>query len=101
MKKKIRLTSFKDVTVFQRHENVLARKNSDGTIRLLKMDNDEHFFTIYGFAASAWTLIDGKKSLNEIMDKLKKSHPKKKHVQKENLNVFIKDLLKEGLIQTV
>ncbi|MGZ3708528.1 MAG: hypothetical protein ACXWPM_06895, partial [Bdellovibrionota bacterium] len=47
-------------------KSVLSRKNADGTIAIMRLENDEFFFTLDGIAAEIWGLIDGKRSFDKI-----------------------------------
>lgn len=77
---------------------VLARKNLDGTVAIMRLDNDEYFYTLNGIAAEAWALIDGKTELGEIQRKLiEKFNPPMSRFQKD-MAKLIADLKKEKLL---
>ena len=79
--------------------DVLARKNADGTVAVMRLDNDECFFTIDGIAADVWLLIDGKSTLSSIKERLIKKHSVPVQRFEKDFANFIKQLKKEKLIE--
>jgi hypothetical protein len=88
-----------DGFVPKKAQEILARKNFDGTVAIMHLENDEHFFTIDGIAADAWKLIDGKTSLSKIRAQLVKKHKPPLDRLAKDLRVLIKTLQKEKLLQ--
>jgi hypothetical protein len=88
-----------DRFVPQKAQEILARKNFDGTVAIMHLENDEHFFTIDGIAADAWKLIDGKSTLSKIRAQLVKKHKPPLDRITKDLKILIKTLQKEKLLQ--
>lgn len=80
---------------------VLARKNFDGTISIMRLDNDEFFYSLDGVAAEAWQMFDGKTSCEKIVAKLATKHKVSPAMVGKNMTDLIKRLHKEKLIETV
>lgn len=79
--------------------DIISRKNIDGTVSVLRIDNDQYFFNITGLAVELWLLINGRLTVQEIEEKMKKRHkelpPGRFH---KDVLFFIKSLKKEKLI---
>lgn len=80
---------------------VLARKNFDGTISIMRLDNDEFFYSLDGVAAEAWQMFDGKTSCEKIAVKLAAKHKVSTSIVNRNMEQLIKRLHKEKLIESV
>ena len=57
-------------TVVRCAKDVLARKNSDGTVAIMRLDEDSYYYTLSDIAAEFWSLIDGKSSIGAIKERL-------------------------------
>jgi hypothetical protein len=84
--------------VLSKSNDVLSRKNFDGSVAVLHLLNDEYFFTLDGIAAEFWTMIDGRTPLDEIKSRLIEKHkpPVKRFeadVQKLITNLRNKELI--------
>ncbi|MBI3557785.1 MAG: PqqD family protein [Deltaproteobacteria bacterium] len=84
---------------FQRAKDVLSRRNVDGTVAIMRLADDQHFFTIEGVAAEVWLMIDGQASINQIKETIMRKHKPSEARLDRNLSKLIKGLLKEKLIR--
>ena len=63
-----------DDAVFKIPRTILSRKNSDGSVSMIKLEKDKNFYTLDGFAAEVWGMLNGKQTLKQIKQKLIKKH---------------------------
>jgi hypothetical protein len=56
----------------RRPNNVVFRTNMDASVAIMRLDEDQYFYSLDGIAAELWKLIDGKASLKDIMKKLER-----------------------------
>lgn len=79
--------------------DVVFRKNRDGEVYVIRLDQEDSFFSIDGIAAEMFLLINGKRSIGQIKRKLITKHdPPLKQFDKDVLR-FLKLLQKSGLIE--
>ena len=81
-----------------RARDILARKNSDGSVAILRLDNDQHFFLIDGLAAEIWNGINGKTPLRAITKKIAGEHNPPVAKFESDTRKLIKSLQKAHLI---
>jgi hypothetical protein len=81
-----------------RAPDILARKNSDGSVAILRLDNDQHFFVIDGLAAEVWNGINGKSSLGSITKRIAAQHKPPVARFEADTRKLIKSLQKARLI---
>lgn len=63
--------TFNEQTVFKHNENnVVFRKNKDGSVLITQLNNDNKFYKINGVAADLWMKLDGSRSLQKVMAEL-------------------------------
>lgn len=67
--------SVDEKSVFEVAKDIVSRRNQDGTVVLMRMDDSELFYKIDGIAAEIFGLIDGKKNFAAIVDCTFKNHP--------------------------
>jgi hypothetical protein len=79
-------------------KDVLTRKNGDGSVAVMRLDNDEYFFTCDGLAAEIWNAIDGRSSIEAIQVKLQKKYSPPQARFKKDLTNLIRKLKKERLV---
>ena len=77
---------------------VLWRKNKDGTVAVMKIDDDQYFYQIDGLAAQIWLQIDSKKSIAKIKDIMVNKFKLPPGKFKKDLWVFFQELQKEQLV---
>jgi hypothetical protein len=80
-------------------ENLVARKNDDGTTILMKMDNSETFYKINGIAALVWDKISDLKPIQSIIEEITTDYDTDIETVKNDVKVLITDLEKYNLIK--
>jgi hypothetical protein len=60
--------------VLRRAPQVIARKNADGTVGVMRLEDESHYFVLDKIAAEFWEMINGKRTLGAIRDALAKRH---------------------------
>lgn len=79
-------------------KDVIARKNQDGTVIVMRLDESSVFFKIDGIAAEVWSALDQQKSTNEIISEVKSKHPNF-HTQLDlDIPKFISELMNKNLL---
>jgi hypothetical protein len=81
-------------------KNILFRKNSNGTVLIMKLDDEDFFFKIDGLAAEIWLKIDGKTALSKIRSQILSQFKAPEARFDRDLNKFMSQLKKEKLIQS-
>jgi len=81
------------------NESILSRKNADGKLALMSLEDDENFFKIEGLAIQVWENIDGKCNIKAIVEKVSDTYNLPKKKLEEDTFKFIDDLYKEGIIK--
>lgn len=72
--------------------SLIERKNIDGSIAVLALDNDQYFFTIDKLAAETWEKVDGHKTWAEIGNLVAKKHQMAFSDIEADLGAFAKEL---------
>jgi hypothetical protein len=89
-----------DDSKFQKHEDVVSRKNANDIVVLMKMDDSSSFFKINGVAAEVWELIDGGMSVKEVVDKLSIEYNVTREQLQSDVNGLLTNLLEKELAIT-
>jgi len=89
-----------DDSKFQKHEDVVSRKNANDIVVLMKMDDSSSFFKINGVAAEVWELIDNGMSVKEVVDKLSIEYNVTKEQLQSDVNGLLTTLLEKELAIT-
>jgi hypothetical protein len=86
--------------IYEIDSSVLFRPGDSGDVLVISTLNLDHFFRIDGHAAKLWSMIDGKTSLQALVDKLAKkvALPKAELTKAES---FFKAIIRQGLIKKV
>ena len=92
---------FTDEHVFGRNTMLISRRQADRSVALMKLDDVDKFYRLDGIAADLWLLIDGKKALRDIKEKLIKSHRPPLEQFRRDVQMLVVDLLKHGLITSL
>ena len=82
----------------KRAADVLSRDNADGTVAIMKLDNDRFFFTLSDMAAEVWKRMNGKTPLEVIKKELVKKFSPPETRFNRDVEKLLKDLKKEKLI---
>ena len=80
----------------RRRERVLARQAA-GTLVLLDLDSGQ-YFSLDGVGARAWELCDGERDVGAILDTLVEEYDAPIEVVREDLIVFLREMLDEALL---
>jgi hypothetical protein len=86
-----------DSMVYQCSENIICREENK-EISLINVNNGQFFYKIDGQAVKVWKLIDGKRTLQSILNIATQRIPGKKGVVETETRKFIRDLLRENII---
>ncbi|OUR93614.1 hypothetical protein A9Q84_19285 [Halobacteriovorax marinus] len=89
-----------DDSKFQKHEDVVSRKNANDIVVLMKMDDSSSFFKINGVAAEVWELIDSGLSVKEVIDKLTAEYNVSREQLQGDVNSLLTNLLEKELAIT-
>lgn len=80
-----------ETSVFEVSKDIVSRRNQDGTVVLMRMDDSELFYKIDGIAAEVFSLIDGKKNFLALVESVFKNHAgHEDRLQKDIDNFFTK-----------
>ncbi|WP_417335318.1 PqqD family protein [Halobacteriovorax marinus] len=70
-------------------DEIVSRKNENGTVILMKMDNSDVFFKIDGIAAQIYKDIESGKSLSSIYNSLVEKFPGKEEQIEKDINSLV------------
>ena len=90
--------SVDEKTVFDVSRDIVSRKNQDGTVVLMRMDDSELFYKIDGIAAEVFALIDGKKNVLSIANEMMSKHPGNEERLPKDIDGFLKKLIDMKMI---
>ena len=77
---------------FQLAQDIVVRKNNDGTIIVMIMDDSNLFYKVDGVAAEVFSLLEQEKSYGEVIDLLSNKHSVSTELLKKDSFTFLKDL---------
>jgi hypothetical protein len=83
----------------KKSKDILIRKNSDGTITAMRLDNDRYFVRLDGIAAELWSMIDGRTSLEKIKEKIIQRHQPPLRRFESDVKRLMKNLVREKLLK--
>lgn len=86
-------------TILEVSSDIVSRKNQDGTVVLMRMDDSELFYKIDGIAAEFFSQIDGKKNLESLLQGMVEKHKAHEMQLVKDINSFVKKLLDMKMIQ--
>lgn len=85
--------------ILQLERDLLARRNNDGSVAIMQLNNDEFFFVLDGIAAEFWVLIDGATSLTSIKERLVRKHKPPAAQFEKDVAQLVTDLKTERLVR--
>lgn len=88
-----------DNKVFEVQEDIVSRKNQDGTVVLMKMDDSEMFYKIDGVAASVWKAIEEKKEVGAIKTEIVGEFNVSPDQVNTDVESFINDLIGKSIVK--
>lgn len=83
----------------ERADELLERDNADGTVAVMRLGDEEHFYTIDGVAAEVWKLIDGNTSVDDIRKNIIERFNPPEDRFETDLAEFLGELQKKKLIR--
>ena len=86
---------------FEASKEVIGRKNQDGTVVLMKLDESNLFFKIDGIAAAVWSEMTTKKTAKELIQTFSDRY--KSHIEQleKDIPALLSDLLARKLVVKV
>lgn len=97
-KENCKLLSMKDTQIFKISKDIVARKNQDGTVIVMKLDESSFFFKIEGIAAEIWSKLAEASPLSSLKSDLAAKHPQHTSQLEKDISGFISELLEKKLI---
>lgn len=82
----------------KRSQMSLSRRDRDGSIAIIILNNSRHYFIADGIRAEVWSLIDGKRSLKNIAAKITQDHGIEESVSLKKIQKIISEFKKEKLL---
>jgi len=79
-------------------QGVVSRRNQDGTVILMKLDESNLFFKIDGLAAALWGEYENPVTLNVLLEKYQTAYPQYREQLEKDLPTYHQELYKRGLI---
>ena len=76
----------------------ISKRRSNGDILLVRLDDSEIYFTIDGVSTDVWECLLAGKSVEKAEAELIKKNPKEEKEVKSLMKKFIKDLVKNKII---
>lgn len=80
--------------------DIVSRKNQDGTVVIMKMDDSNNFFKIDGVAAIVWDGFATKKPLADIKKNIHDNYNVTDTQLNQDIDKLIKVLLEKQLIES-
>lgn len=90
--------SIDEKAVFEIAKDIVSRKNQDGTVVLMRMDDSELFYKIDGIAAEIFSLIDGKKNFRDIAENAFKKYAGNEDRLQKDIDSFFTKLIDMKMI---
>ncbi|HAR43989.1 MAG TPA: hypothetical protein DCS07_15365 [Bdellovibrionales bacterium] len=79
-------------------QGVVSRRNQDGTVILMKLDESNLFFKIDGIAAATWGEYENPVTLNALIEKYSAVYTENQDQLTRDLTAFHQELSRRGLI---
>ncbi len=89
-----------DDSKFQKHEDVVSRKNANDIVVLMKMDDSSSFFKISGVAAEVWELIESGLTVKEVVEKITSDYDVSEEKLRSDINGLVNNLIEKELAIT-
>lgn len=81
-------------------EEVVTRKNSDGSIILMKMDDGDIFYKMEGVSSEIYKRLEAGKSLFDVSNEILDEYDVSEETLVADLSKLMNDLTKVGLISS-
>jgi hypothetical protein len=80
---------------------IVTRKNQDGTVVIMKMDDSNNFFKINGIASEVWNAIQNEIPLNQLKQKITSEYDVTDDQLNKDIDSLIKTLIEKNLIESI
>lgn len=85
------MSAFENIEI-KFHEEIVSRKNENGSVILMKMDNSDVFFKVDGIAADVYKELEKGQSLSDIFTSLSEKFPGKEDQITNDINSLLKKM---------
>lgn len=99
--KKSKSPAITDNSVFEKSSDAVYRNLDENTVTIISLNDPEFYFKIDAYAAQAWVMIDGKKTIKEISSSLQKQSGAPASIVLKHVNKLFSDLISYGLITSI
>lgn len=79
-------------------KDVIARKNQDGTVIVMRLDESSIFYKIDGIAAQVWGSLSQSKNMAQLITEFEQLYPENKTDLQKDIPPFLGDLLQKKLL---
>lgn len=93
-----REANFSNDSIFKHAEDVLQRKNPDGSIIVMSIKDEDIFYKVKGVAAEVFASLDGKKQIGQIIEQIQPNYDVTTQQIAKDSETFLKKLLELKLI---
>lgn len=85
------MSAFENIEI-KFHEEIVSRKNENGSVILMKMDNSDVFFKIDGIAADIYKNLEKGQKISEIYSDLTEKFPGKEEQITKDINSLVQKM---------
>lgn len=85
------MSAFENIEI-KFHEEIVSRKNENGSVILMKMDNSDVFFKIDGIAADIYKNLEKGQTISEIYSNLTEKFPGKEEQITKDINSLVQKM---------
>jgi len=79
-------------------KQVIARRNQDGTVIIMRMDDSSFFYKIDGIAAQVWTALVSRKTVTELNEHFVSQYPEFRNQLQQDIPAFVAELKQKNLL---
>lgn len=79
-------------------KEVVARKNQDGTVVVMRLDESSLFYKIDGIAAQVWESLTHAKKTSELIKEFQALYPDNKADLEKDIPLFVSEVLNKNLV---
>ncbi len=90
-----------DLAMIQIAKDLIARRNQDGNVIVMRLDESSLFYKIDGIAAQVWGDLVDKKTADELVAKYQDLYPENKDDIQKDISNFIQMLFEKKLVVEV
>lgn len=83
---------------YTKNDEIIARKNPNGSVVLMKMDDSEIFYKIEGVAAELWKGLEEGQTPNEVMEVLLEEFDCTREQLEADATSFIEELVSKEML---